>query len=136
MGSVLCEHCPAACCRYLAIPIDEPTTGRDFDDIRWYLMHQGVTVFVEDGDWYFQVQTVCKNLGVDHRCGVYETRPEICREYKAKDCDYSDATYGYEKLFTHPTQIEEYYKAKTGKTIKTLKKPPARRIPKRKMQKV
>jgi len=30
MGSILCEHCVAACCRYLALPIDKPTTKRDF----------------------------------------------------------------------------------------------------------
>ena len=102
MGSILCEHCAAACCRYIALPIDKPKSGRDYDDIRWYLMHEGVTVFVEEGDWYVQFQTRCKNLGADNLCTIYETRPEICREYEPGECDYSVGTYGYDHLFTHP----------------------------------
>lgn len=117
MGSILCEQCAGACCRYLALPLDVPENRRDFDDIRWYMMHEGISVFVEDGDWYVQIQTRCKNLAEDHRCGVYETRPSICREYEAKECDYSGAQYGYDHLFTHPKQIEEYYEQEYGKKL-------------------
>ena len=120
MGSILCEHCVAACCRYLAIPIDTPSSARDYDDMRWYLMHEGVSIFVEEGDWFFQVQTVCKNLGEDNLCGVYETRPEICSEYKAEGCDYASGEYGYDQLYTHPKQIEAYYEKKTGKKLKSM----------------
>lgn len=117
MGSILCEHCAAACCRYLAIPLDKPTCARDYDDMRWYIMHQGISVFVEEGDWYLQIQTRCKNLGNDNRCQVYETRPEICREYEPGECDYIDSQYGYEKIFTHPKQIEDYYAEKKGESL-------------------
>jgi Fe-S-cluster containining protein len=117
MGSILCEHCAAACCRYLALEIDEPTTGRDFDDIRWYIMHEGISVFCEDGDWYIQIKTTCKNLQSDNRCGIYESRPEICREYEPGECDYSTTPYGYEHFFTHPEQVEKYYAEKTGRVL-------------------
>ncbi len=132
MGSILCEHCPAACCRYLAIPLDGPTCARDYDDIRWYLMHEKVLVFVEDGDWYVQFQTTCKNLGADNLCTVYETRPEICREYEAGSCDYAGGSYGYDHLFTHPKQMEEFYTKRTGKKLGGAKpRPPRKRLPKR-----
>ena len=117
MGSLLCEHCLAACCRYIALPLDKPTTARDYDDIRWYLMHQGISVFVEEGDWYVQFQTRCKNLGADNRCGIYDSRPEICREYEPGECDYAGGAYEYENLFTHPQQIDEYYLKKTGRKL-------------------
>ncbi len=117
MGSILCEHCAAGCCRYLALPLDKPTGMRDHDDIRWYLMHEGVTVFVEEGDWYVQFQTRCKNLGADNRCTVYVTRPGICRDYEPGECDYAGGSYGYDHLFTHPKQMEEYYFKKTGKRL-------------------
>lgn len=117
MGSILCEHCAAACCRYLALPLDKPTSQRDFDDIRWYLMHEGVTVFVEEGDWYVQYQTRCKNLGADNLCMVYETRPGICREYEPGSCDYSVGEYGYDHMFTHPAQIDDYYFEKKGRKL-------------------
>ncbi len=117
MGSILCEHCTAACCRYVAIPLDKPKRARDYDDIRWYLMHEGVTVFVEEGDWYAQFQTRCKNLRGDNLCGIYETRPEICRSYEPGECDYIGGDYGYDHLFTHPEQVEEYYYERTGKRL-------------------
>jgi len=116
MGCVLCEHCTAECCRYVALPLETPTSKRDFDDIRWYLMHENITVFVEDRAWYVQFRTRCRNLQSDFRCGVYETRPAICREYKAENCDYVGGDYGYKQLFTEPDQIgkfaEEYFAKK------------------------
>ena len=128
MGSILCEHCTAACCRYIAIPIDTPKNKRDYDDIRWYLMHEGITVFVEEDEWYCQFQTTCRNLGLDNRCTVYDTRPEICAEYKAQDCDYVGGTYGYEQLFTHPKAIEDYYFEKTGRKLGTSREQQRLRI--------
>jgi Fe-S-cluster containining protein len=117
VGSVLCEHCVAACCRYVAVPLDKPTSARDYNDVQWYLMHEGISVFVEDGDWYIQYQTRCKNLGLDNRCTIYDYRPHICREYKADGCDYTGGTYGYDHYFTHPKQVTAYYEEKTGKRL-------------------
>ncbi|HUU83987.1 MAG TPA: YkgJ family cysteine cluster protein [Phycisphaerae bacterium] len=108
MGSIHCEHCTGHCCRYVALPLEKPQTARDFDDIRWYLMHQGMTIFVEEGDWYIQFATTCKNLNPDNLCRIYETRPRICREYKSGECDYAGGTYEYDHLFTHVDQIEGY----------------------------
>jgi Fe-S-cluster containining protein len=117
MGSILCEHCAAACCRYLAIEIDRPSSARDYDDIRWYLMHEGISVFVEEGDWYIQIRARCKSLGPDNLCQIYETRPQICRAYEPNNCDYSAGDHGYDHLFTHAKQIEQHYFEKTGKRL-------------------
>jgi Fe-S-cluster containining protein len=108
MGCVLCEHCSALCCQYIALEIDEPDTARDYDDIRWYLMHEDMSVFVEDGDWYLQINRRCKNLLPDNRCGIYETRPEICREYTTEDCDYHGGPYDYDHLFKEPAELEAF----------------------------
>ena len=132
MGCVLCEHCTAACCRYLALPLDRPRSRRDYDDIRWYLLHDGISVFVEEGDWYVQIQTTCKQLGSDNRCSIYETRPAICRDYEAKDCDYSGRPYGYDELFTHASQLEAYYAKRTGKKLAAPTEPPRRKRAKKK----
>lgn len=122
MGSILCEHCAAACCRYLSLPLDIPRSMRDYDDIRWYLMHEGITIFVEDGDWFCQIQTRCRNLGENNLCTVYETRPEICSDYEPGDCDYAGGDYGYDHLFTHPSQLEDFYYKKTGRRLGVTKK--------------
>ena len=108
MKTVLCEHCAAACCRYLALEIDEPETRRDFDDIRWYLLHEGITVFVEDGDWYLQMAARCKSLRPDNRCASYEKRPHICREYETDACEYHAGDYDYEAFFSTAEELETY----------------------------
>src|SRR4051794_4770830 len=47
MSSSLCDKCAALCCRYFALPIDNPKSAHDYDNVRWYLMHENVVVFVE-----------------------------------------------------------------------------------------
>ena len=100
------------CCRYFALEIDEPETARQFDDIRWYLMHENVVVFIEKRKWYLGVMTRCKNLQEDNRCGIYETRPRICRGYSTDNCEYHGGDYDYEELFTSAEQLEKYGKMK------------------------
>ncbi len=107
----LCEYCTAKCCRYFALPIDTPRTWRDLQYLRWYLLHESASVFVENGVWFLLVHTTCKHLRDDHRCGIYETRPPICREYSNKDCEFDDS-YTYEQYFETPEQIEEYANAR------------------------
>lgn len=108
MPGILCEHCTGFCCRYLALPIEAPETKREFDDIRWYLMHENVSVFVEDGEWYINISTTCRHLKSDNMCGVYETRPQICREYSTDNCDYHSGDYGWEAHLLCPEHLEEY----------------------------
>lgn len=108
MPGILCEHCTAACCRYIALPLDTPGKKRDFDDIRWFLMHENVSVFVEDGDWYISFVTNCRHLQPDNRCGVYHTRPQICRDYSTSNCDYHSGDYGWQHHFTCPEHLDEF----------------------------
>ncbi len=109
----LCEHCTAKCCHYFALPIDEPTERRDFDFMRWYLLHDRASVFVDDEVWYLLVHTTCKHLQSDYRCGIYETRPQICRDYTTEKCEFED-DWCYEKYFETPEQIYEYSEAMFG----------------------
>ena len=109
----LCEFCDAKCCRYFALPIDKPSTFEEFDYVRWYLLHERASVFVEDGDWFLLVHTPCKALGPDNRCQIYETRPQICREYSTTRCEYDDL-FVFEQYFETPEQVEEYAGATLG----------------------
>lgn len=106
-GEVLCDYCTAKCCRYFALPIDTPNSRTDFEFIRWYLLHESASVFTENNTWYLLVHTKCKHLGDNNMCGIYETRPEICREYTTDECEYED-TWTYERYFETPEQIKEY----------------------------
>ena len=110
---VLCRYCAAKCCRYFALPIDTPTAWKDFEYIRWYLLHEKATVFIEEDSWYLLVHTVCKHLGADNLCTCYETRPRICREYTTNKCEYEDL-WVYDHYFETPEQVEEYAEAVLG----------------------
>lgn len=104
----LCDQCAALCCRYFAFSIDKPDTPREFEDLRWYLLHEDTIIFVEDGEWYVQVNRKCRALLPDNRCGIYENRPTICRGYKTDACDWHADAYDYDRVFSEPEQIQRY----------------------------
>ena len=118
----LCDYCNGKCCRYIALPIDKPTNYEEFDYVRWYLYHEGTSIFVEDGDWYLIVFTPCRNLDEKNRCRVYPIRPQICRDYSVAKCEYDDH-YLFDQYFETAEQIEEYAQAllgpRPGQTIRT-----------------
>jgi Fe-S-cluster containining protein len=116
----LCEHCTAKCCQYIAVPYETPDERADMEYIRWIVLHQGATFFKEDEDWYLLVHTKCTKLQSDNRCGVYDTRPQICRDYTTENCEYDeDWTYDF-YLETHE-QVWDYTEAvfpEKGKSIR------------------
>ena len=118
-GSCLCDFCVGKCCRYFSLPIETPTTWDDFDAIRWYLAHGQTLIYVEKQVWYLVVMTKCQYLRADNRCGIYFSRPKICREYSTDDCEY-DSDWIFDKVFECPAQIWEYAEALL---------PPRRRAP-------
>ena len=121
MPETLCQKCAGLCCRYLALPIETPTTKADFDDVRWYLAHEGISVFVEEGDWYINIASRCKYLDKDNRCDIYLERPRICRGYTEENCDYHSGDYGYDLHFTCLEELDEYLKQQQKKKKKKKK---------------
>ena len=124
-GEVLCDYCTARCCRYFALPIDTPETEDDWGFVRWYLLHDRASVFTEDDTWYLLVHTVYKHLRDDNLCGIYETRPQICRDYTTENCEYEDE-WTYDKYLEAPEQVVEYCEAtlqKKGQNIRSAKPP-------------
>jgi Fe-S-cluster containining protein len=110
---VLCEDCAGMCCRYFAMQIDTPEDKSDFEDIRWYLAHENVSVFVEDGSWFANIKNKCRHLSEDnHKCMNYDNRPPICRKYNTENCDFTSHEYQYELHFTDDRQMAEYIKVK------------------------
>jgi len=106
-GEVLCDYCTAKCCRYFAFPIDAPEDRDDLDHLRWYMLHGRVAIFVEDDTWFLMVYADCKHLQENHMCGIYETRPQICRKYSTDNCEFEDDGI-YDQYFETPEQIDEY----------------------------
>ena len=110
-----CHLCTARCCRYFALQIDTPSSKQDYDHIRWYLMHEGVVAWVDDGDWYIEIRTVCRHLQPDNSCGIYETRPQICRDYGLpgdNPCEFFTDDLEYDLFFEDDAAFEQWLKKK------------------------
>jgi len=116
-GAPPCHECTALCCRYYALQTATPETEEDFEALRWYLMHGPTWIWVDEGDWYLQVEQVCRSLGPANECLVYETRPQICREYglpegneRAGDpnCDYFSGELSHDLEFRTPEELESH----------------------------
>ena len=115
MMSDVCQKCGAKCCNYFSFEIDEPETFESFEDVRWYLYHEGVTVHIDEGDWYIAIDNKCKMLGDDNTCTGYEKRPLICRKYVTDNCDHTGGDYGYDELFKTADELDQYARKTLGK---------------------
>ncbi|MCB9882014.1 MAG: YkgJ family cysteine cluster protein [Planctomycetes bacterium] len=88
-----CAACPRSkCCRQISVEIDKPVDADDFEDLLWFVAHRGVSLFVDEGDWYVSMETPCTHLQQDGLCGIYEDRPKICRDYSSDGCDRDEDT--------------------------------------------
>jgi len=112
--SKTCQECRAKCCTYFCFEIDKPDSYEEFEDVRWYLCHEGVSVHIDEGDWYISIENRCTRLGGDDLCTAYDDRPVICRKYDTAKCDHTGGDYGYAELFTRPEQIEAYARRALG----------------------
>jgi len=121
-GESLCDHCTAKCCRYFALPLETPKKRKDFDTLRWFLLHGQTSIFVEKKTWYLQVHTECRHLQADNRCGIYETRPQICRDHSTTDCEYDD-DWTYDLFFETPEQLAEYAEARFPPRVQGIRSP-------------
>lgn len=113
--SKLCRQCGAKCCRYFCLEIDKPDTYQEFEDIRWFVAHKGVSVHVdEDGDWYLSVMAECRQLDADGLCTDYDNRPAICRRYSTDGCDHTQGDYEYQAEFRDPQDVEAFARKTLG----------------------
>jgi Fe-S-cluster containining protein len=110
-----CQRCGAKCCRYFCFQIEKPQSFEEFENVRWFLLHEGITVHVEEeGDWYIAIANPCREIGDDGSCRVYEHRPVICRKYDAGNCDATPGDYEYAHLFRTPRELEAYARKVVG----------------------
>jgi len=103
-----CHKCGAKCCRYFALQLDTPRSRADFENIRWYLAHKKVTIFVDGGKWFLDVGNECRYLTADHRCRIYDKRPLVCREHDTYECERHPGDFGHEHTFKKLEELDRY----------------------------
>jgi Fe-S-cluster containining protein len=112
--SEICCKC-TGCCRYVSVGIDKPGRSKDkIDHYVWYLLHKNVQIYIDnDGDWNLLFITPCTELGSDGKCGVYSTRPKICKDYSPKSCSRTGKDHTH--LFMTPKAMLEYLESEKAK---------------------
>ena len=107
-----CQRCTnSKCCTYFTQAIDGPRSKQDFEHLLWQISHRGVEVYKDSSGWYLLVNTPCAHLRYDGGCGIYETRPQICRDYNNDFCEYdAPAEEGFDLFFKNYEALLAYCK--------------------------
>ena len=105
-----CRRCTnSKCCTYFTQAIDTPRSKQEFDHLLWQISHGGVQVYKDKSGWYLLINTTCTHLKPDGQCGVYETRPQICREYSNDFCEFdAPAEEGFDLFFADYAALLAY----------------------------
>lgn len=84
-----CSFCKGStCCTYFSHNIDTPRSMEDFDMLLWQISHAHTQVYKDSDGWFLLVNNTCLHLQSDGRCGIYEDRPQICREHSNDECEF------------------------------------------------
>lgn len=107
---VPCLTC-GLCCTYIAMEINGPTTVKRASEILWQLYHDRVSVYRDsDDEWFVQFETRCQHLQADNKCGIYNDRPHVCREYSEETCEVNADDAG--ESFYNATEFLDFLSKK------------------------
>ena len=119
-----CSHCPGTkCCQYVTQQIDTPRKKDDFQLMLWQISHANVEFYKDEDGWFLMFITPCEQLKGNGQCGIYEQRPDICRDYSNDYCEYdSPAEEGFDLYFKTHDELLAYCRKRFKKWDKNLKK--------------
>jgi Fe-S-cluster containining protein len=84
---VPCGLC-GLCCTYVTADIAPPQGVASASRILWYLYHPGVSVYRDSAkSWLVQFETRCRFFRDDRSCAIYARRPQVCRDFDARECE-------------------------------------------------
>ena len=82
---------------------------RDFDHLLWQISHRSVHVFKDADGWFLHIMSDCEHLRADGRCGIYASRPLVCREHSNDFCEKDmSIEQGSELYFQDYAQLNAY----------------------------
>lgn len=117
-AQVGCLTC-GLCCTYIAVSIDGPISAKAASEILWHLYHEGVSIYRDgDDEWMVQFESRCRHLLVDNKCGIYDKRPHICREYSEVSCEVNSEGTG--TTFYAPGEFLAYLASKRKRIYRAI----------------
>lgn len=116
-----CSFCTGSiCCTYVTQHLDTPRSKEDFRQLLWQVSHNNIKIYKDDDGWTLLVEGSCQHLQIDGGCGIYEVRPEICREHTNDYCEFdAPSEDGFELYFENYHDLLKYCK----KRFKSWDKP-------------
>ncbi|MEW8046499.1 MAG: YkgJ family cysteine cluster protein [Candidatus Thiodiazotropha sp.] len=108
-----CSRClNSKCCTYTTEAIGvAPRSKADFEHLLWQVSHQGVEIYKDEDGWFLLFQGSCEHLGPEGACGIYDQRPQICRDYDNDWCEFdAPAENGFQLYFRNYAELLAYCK--------------------------
>lgn len=110
-----CGQCTSStCCTYLTQALETPRSMEDFDLLLWQISHRDTQVYKDEDGWFLLVNNRCGHLQPGGRCGIYETRPQVCRDHSTVGCEI-DGPAGpddFDLFFADYAALEAYCRGK------------------------
>jgi len=112
-----CSFCVGSkCCTYITQHVDTPKSKVDFQHLLWQLSHQNIAIYKDEDGWTLLVNTPCLHLQKDGGCGIYDVRPQICRDHSNDYCEYDvPAEDGFKLYFPNYDSLLKYCKKRFKK---------------------
>ena len=107
-----CSFCTGSiCCTYVTQHIDTPRSKADFQHLLWQVSHDNVKAYKDEDGWTLLVEGKCQHLHVNGDCGIYTTRPQICRDHSNDYCEYdAPSEDGFDLYFQNYEDLLTYCK--------------------------
>ena len=120
-----CSRCTRTiCCTYLTQAIATPRSQADFDTLLWQLAHHNIQAYKDEGSWFLLIYNRCRFLQDDGRCGIYASRPQLCRDYSNDYCEFDGpAEEGFELFFDGYESLLAYCRKRFKHWDKRFKPP-------------
>ena len=91
--------------------METPRSKEDFRQLLWQVSHQNVKLYKDDDGWTLLVDGKCQHLQINGDCGIYEVRPEICREHTNDYCEFdAPSEDGFDLYFENYFDLLKYCK--------------------------
>ncbi len=105
-----CGKCTRSiCCTYTTQSVKAPRSRDDFDHLLWQLAHDGMQAYKDEDGWFLLINNTCRFLLPKGGCGIYDTRPEVCRDYSNDYCEYDEpAETNFEHFFDSYETLLKY----------------------------
>jgi len=105
-----CSRCiGSTCCTYITEALGSMRAKDDFEHLLWQVSHDNVEAYQDEDGWYLLIRGRCEHLGAGGVCGIYASRPQICRDYTNDWCEFDEpASKHFRHYFRNYAELLAY----------------------------